>query len=214
MPYLPNLASPDRGIHAKSVRTLIAELDRAGILGIRFLVTHLGSHMGAGMEAGFRQITKACNEALSAVDNDVQLLLENTAATKNSMGGSFEDIRRIIDGINQKDRVGVCYDTCHGFAAGYDVRTPEKLDITLRQLDAVIGMDRLKVVHLNDSKGELGSRVDRHEHIGLGAIGNRGFRVILHDERIRRLPLILETPIDARHNDEWNLRRVRFLAKP
>ncbi len=213
MPYLPNLASRDRAIYGKSVETLIAELDRAGKLGVRFVVTHLGSHMGAGMEVGFRQMTDACNRALSAVQNDVQLLLENTAGTKNSMGGTFEDVRQIIDGIDQRSRVGICYDTCHGFAAGYDVRTPERLGMTLGQLDAVIGLDRLKVVHLNDSKGKLASHIDRHEHIGLGHIGNKGFRVILHDELIRNLPLILETPIDNRRNDEWNLKKVRRLSK-
>lgn len=213
MPYLPNLASHDKAIYEKSVETLIAELDRAGKLGVRFVVTHLGSHMGAGMEVGFRQITDACNGALSAVQNDVQLLLENTAGTKNSMGGTFEDIRQIIDGIDQRGRIGICFDTCHGFAAGYDVRTPERLEVTLRQLDAAIGLDRLKVVHLNDSKGKLGSHIDRHEHIGLGHIGNKGFRVILHNELMRSLPLILETPVDNRRNDEWNLRKVRRLSK-
>lgn len=213
MPYLPNLASHDREIYGKSVETLIAELDRAGRLGMRFVVTHLGSHLGAGMEVGFKQITGACNTALSAVQNEVQLLLENTAGTKNSMGGTFEDIRRIIDGIDERSRVGICYDTCHGFAAGYDVRTPERLEATLGQLDAAIGLNRLKVVHLNDSKGKLGSRIDRHEHIGVGHIGNKGFRAILHNEVIRELPLILETPIDPRHTDEWNLRKVRRLSK-
>jgi len=213
MPYLPNLASHDKAIYRKSVETLIAELDRAGRLGIRFVVTHLGSHMGAGMEVGFKQIIDACNKAFSVLRNDVQLLLENTAATRNSMGGSFEDVRRIIDGIDHETRVGICYDTCHGFAAGYDVRTPEQLEMTLRQLDEIIGLDRLEVVHLNDSKGKLGSHIDRHEHIGLGHIGNKGFRTILHNELIRKLPLILETPIDTRRNDEWNLRKVRRLSK-
>jgi len=213
MPYLPNLASHDKVIYRKSVETLIAELDRAGRLGIRYVVTHLGSHVGAGMEVGLKQIVDACDKALFAVQNDVQLLLENTAGTKNSMGGSFEDMQRIIDGVNQRSRVGVCYDTCHGFAAGYDLRTPERLEMTLGQLDAVIGMDRLRVVHLNDSKGKLGSRIDRHEHIGLGHIGNNGFRAILHNGLIRKLPLILETPIDTRRNDEWNLRKVRQLSR-
>ena len=165
------------------------------------------------MEVGLKQIVDACDEALFAVQNDVQLLLENTAGTKNSMGGSFEDMQRIIDGVDQRSRVGICYDTCHGFVAGYDLRTPEQLEMTLGQLDAVIGMDRLKVVHLNDSKGKLGSRIDRHEHIGLGHIGNKGFRTILHNELIRKLPLILETPIDTRRNDEWNLRKVRRLSR-
>jgi len=212
MPYLPNLASHDKVIYRKSVETLIAELDRAGRLGIRYVVTHLGSHMGAGTEVGLKQIVDACDKALFAVQNDVQLLLENTAGTKNSMGGSFEDMQRIIHGVDQRGRVGICYDTCHGFAAGYDLRTPEQLEMTLGQLDKVIGMDRLKVVHLNDSKGKLGSRIDRHEHIGLGHIGNKGFRTILHNGLIRKLPLILETPIDTRRNDEWNLRKVRQLS--
>lgn len=129
------------------------------------------------------------------------------------MGGTFEDIRQIIDGIDQRGRIGICFDTCHGFAAGYDVRTLEQLEMMLRQLDAAIGLDRLKVVHLNDSKGKLGSHIDRHEHIGLGHIGNKGFRVILHNGLMRSLPLILETPVDSRRNDEWNLRKVRRLSK-
>jgi deoxyribonuclease-4 len=213
MPYLPNLASPNRSVYQKSLEALIAELDRAGRLGIPFVVTHLGSHTGAGKGIGLRQITHACNHALPTIQNNVQLLLENTAGTKNSMGGTFEDIREIIEGIDQQNYVGICYDTCHGFSAGYDSRTPEKLDAVLRQLDAVIGLKRLKLIHLNDSKGKLGSHLDRHEHIGLGYIGNKGFRTILHNEIIRKVPLILETPIDERRNDEQNLRRVRQLSK-
>jgi deoxyribonuclease-4 len=213
MPYLPNLASSNNEIYRKSVDALVAELDRAGTLSIRFVITHLGSHIGAGMEAGLRQITHACNRALSTVQNNVQLLLENTAGSRNSMGGTFEDMRSIIDGIDQRDRVGVCFDTCHGFAAGYDMRTPERLGSVLEQLNAVIGLDRLKVVHLNDSKGKLGSHLDRHEHIGLGHIGGRGFQAILHNRLIRTLPLILETPIDSRRSDMGNLRKVHQLAK-
>jgi len=213
MPYLPNLASSDNEIYRKSVEALIAELDRAGMLGIRFVVTHLGSHMGAGMKMGLKQMAHACNSAFSTVQNDVQLLLENTAGSRNSMGGTFENMRSIIDGIEQQNRVGVCFDTCHGFAAGYDMRTPDKLDAVLEQLDAMVGLDRLKVVHLNDSKGKLGSHLDRHEHIGLGHIGERGFRVILHNRLIRAIPLILETPIDSRRSDIGNLRKVHQLAK-
>lgn len=213
MPYLPNLASPNGVVYRKSVETLVAELDRAGRLDISFVVTHLGSHVGAGKEIGLHQITRACNRALSAIQNNVQLLLENTAGTRNSMGGTFEDVRRIIDGIDQEHRVGVCYDTCHGFAAGYDSRTREQFDAVLKHFDSVIGLSRLRLVHLNDSEGRLGSHLDRHEHIGLGHIGNKGFRTILHNELIRKLPLILETPIDERRNDLQNLRRVRQLSK-
>jgi len=213
MPYLPNLASPKEDIYQKSVETLTAEVHRCGLLEIPYLVTHLGSHLGAGMEVGYRRITDACNKALSEVKNDAIILLENTAGTKNSMGGTFEDIRYIIDRVEQKGRVAVCFDTCHAFAAGYELRNEEALNKTLEHFDEVLGLELLKTVHLNDSKGDLGSRIDRHEHIGLGFIGNEGFKTILRNETIRWLPLILETPIDKRRDDYGNLKKVRDLAK-
>lgn len=213
MPYLPNLSSPKEDVYGKSVETLTAEVHRCGLLNIPYLVTHLGSHLGAGMELGYRRIIDACNKTLSEVENDVIILLENTAGTKNSMGGTFEDIRYIIDRVEQKRRVAVCFDTCHAFAAGYELRTERALSETLELFDEVIGLDLLKIVHLNDSKGDLGSRIDRHEHIGLGFIGEEGFRTILRDETIKQLPLILETPIDKRRDDYGNLKKVRELAK-
>lgn len=213
MPYLPNLSSPKKGIYNRSVKALITELDRSGRLGLKYVVTHLGSHLGAGREIGLERILAACNKALSAVENDVLLLLENTAGQKHSMGDTFEDIQEIIRGIDQRSRVGVCFDTSHGFASGYELRTPEGLESTVSAFDQLIGLSQLKMVHLNDSKGDLGSHIDRHERIGLGKIGARGFSVILHHEAFRSLPLILETPIDNRRNDVDNLRRVRQLAK-
>ncbi len=213
MPYLPNLASPKEGVYERSVEALKAEVRRCGLLNIPYLVTHLGSHLGAGVDVGRKRIVDACNDALSEVENDVILLLENTAGTRNSMGSTFEEIRSVIDGIDQEDRVAVCFDTCHAFAAGYDLRTEGALSETLGRFDEVIGLDLLRVVHLNDSKGGLGSRVDRHEHIGLGFIGEEGFKTILRNEMIRRLPLILETPIDRRRDDYGNIRKVRELAK-
>jgi len=141
------------------------------------------------------------------------LLLENTAGTKNSMGGSFEQIKRIVDAIEQKDRIGFCFDTCHGFAAGYELRTEASLNATLEHFDAVLGLANLKLLHLNDAKGALNSALDRHEHIGLGYIGEDGFRVILHDDRLRALPMILETPVDKRRSDVENIAKVRELAK-
>ncbi len=140
------------------------------------------------------------------------LLLENTAGTKNRMGGTFEDIRRIMDHIEHKDRIGICFDTCHAFVAGYELRTEESLNATLQHFDEVIGLDHLKLVHLNDAKTGLDSRLDRHEHIGLGYIGEDGFRVILDDARIKELPLILETPVDNRRDDRGNILKVRELA--
>lgn len=211
MPYLPNLASPKEDVYARSVDLLLTELERCQKLCIPYLVTHLGSHLGTGQEAGKRRIADALDMALCRTNGDVMLLLENTSGTKNSMGSSFEEIAAIIDAVGS-DRLGVCLDTCHLFAAGYELRTPQGLRSTLKQFDDAIGMERLMLVHLNDSRGPLGSRLDRHEHIGLGEIGDKGFRVILEDESIRDLPMILETPVDDRRDDAGNLRAARALA--
>ncbi len=213
MPYLPNLSSPRKIIHNKSVKSLSAELSRCAELGIPYVVTHLGSHLGKGADIGLANIISAINTAISQNDSKtVMVLLENTAGTKNSMGSSFEDVKRILDGIEQSNRVGLCFDTAHAFAAGYDLRTPESVDETLLKFDKILGMERLKVIHLNDSKGELGSGRDRHEHIGLGYIGEVGFRSLLKHRLVRDRPLILETPIDERRDELGNIRKVRELA--
>ncbi|MBN1761849.1 MAG: deoxyribonuclease IV [Methanomicrobia archaeon] len=215
MPYLPNLAAPTDDVYTKSVAALTEELERCNALQIPYLVTHLGSHRGSGKEAGLQRIVDAIDTAFSGIGdeaNGVMLLLENTAGTKNSMGGTFEDIRHIIDRLERKDRIGICFDTCHAFAAGYELRTEESLNKTLQHFDEVLGLEQLKLVHLNDAKGGLDSRLDRHEHIGLGYIGEDGFRVILNDAWLRELPLILETPVDDRRDDLGNLEKVRELA--
>ncbi|MHC1600479.1 MAG: deoxyribonuclease IV [Candidatus Methanospirareceae archaeon] len=214
MPYLPNLAAPTEDVYKKSVLALIEELKRCDALKIPYLVTHLGSHRGYGKEAGLRRIVDAINTAFSEVviGDEVMLLLENTAGTKNSMGGTFEDIRHIMDRIGHKERIGICFDTCHAFAAGYELRTEKSLNATMQHFDGVIGLEHLKLIHLNDAKAGLNSRLDRHEHIGLGYIGEDGFRVILNDARIRELPMILETPVDNRRGDSENIQKVRELA--
>ena len=212
MPYLPNLAAPVEEVYKKSVASLIAELRRSGALHIPYLVTHLGSHRGYGKAEGFRRIGDAVNDAFCEVDNEVMLLLENTAGTKNSMGGTFEDIQHIRAHIEHNERIGICFDTCHAFAAGYELRTEKSLNATLIHLDEVIGLEDLKLIHLNDARANLNSRLDRHEHIGLGYIGEEGFRVIINDERIKDLPMILETPVDDRRDDIGNIRKVRELA--
>jgi len=212
MPYLPNLASPKGEHYKKSVDTLKAELHRSGQLGIPYLVTHLGHYRDEGREGGYEGVIGAVNEAFSLVENDAMLLLETTAGEKNTVGGTFEDIRHILDGIDDRKRAGVCFDTCHTFVAGYELRTPEGLGETMDHFDEVIGLSLLKVVHLNDAKGEFGSRWDRHEHIGLGTIGEDAFRNILQDEVFSGLPLICETPVDERRDDLGNIRKVRELA--
>ena len=213
MPYLPNLASPKDDVHERSIETLKSELMRCQMLHIPHLVSHLGSHLGAGWDEGFKRIVEAIDKGLSQADNGVMLLLENTAGTKNSMGSSFEEIATIIDAFDAlRPRLGVCLDTCHLFAAGYELRTPEGLQATLNQFQELIGLERLKLLHINDCRGTMGSHLDRHEHIGLGHIGENGFRLILRHPDLNDLPMILETPIDSRRNDVANLQAARKLA--
>lgn len=213
MPYLPNPASPDDEIYEKSVAALAGEFRRCDMLGIPYLVTHLGHHRGAGTAAGQERVVAAINRAFAdAGDGDVMLLLENTAGEKNSVGSTADDIARIMEGIEAEGRVGICFDTCHAFAAGHDLRTAEGVDAVFGEFNDRIGLSHLRVIHLNDCKGNLGSGLDRHEHIGLGTIGEEGFRHILRHPAIRRLPLICETPVDERRGDAGNIAKVRELA--
>jgi len=212
MPYLPNLSAPDESIYEKSVASLLAEIERCEQLEIPYLVTHLGSHRGRGWEAGARQLIKALEKGTS-LSKHVMILLENTAGTKNSMGTTFEEIRRIMDRLTDLTHIGVCFDTCHAFAAGYELRTEVAVERVMEKFDNEIGLKFLKLIHLNDSVGELGSHLDRHEHIGLGKIGVKGFRAILKNRIIRSRPLILETPVDKRRGDRENIQTVRELAR-
>jgi len=209
MPYLPNLASPTPEVYEKSVATFKAELLRCDMLGIPYLVTHLGSHLGTGMDAGRGRIVSALDEAI-ALKTRCMVLLENTAGQRNSLGTTFGDLLAIIEKAASPGRIGVCLDTCHAFAAGYDVKT--KFSEVLDELDSAVGIGRLKVMHMNDATGGLGSHLDRHYHIGLGEIGEDGFRNILADERIHALPLIMETPIDERRDDRGNIEKLHELA--
>ena len=209
MPYILNLASPEKGVYRRSVESLAEGLRRCSVLGIPMLVTHIGSHLGAG--GGVPRVVTALNEALDD-GSDVALLLENGSGSKNGVGSRFEEVGEILDGVNLRDGVGVCLDTCHAFAAGYDVGTPDMLGETLDAFAASVGLASLGLVHLNDSVGGLGSGVDRHEHIGLGQIGLEGFRAIL-GSRLADFPLILETPLDERRGDAENLSVVRELLE-
>lgn len=211
-PYLLNLASPKKDVYRRSLKALMEELHRAEKLGVPYVVTHLGSHLGYGKKGGFQRIMDAINNSFAKVENDVTLLLENTAGTRNSMGSSFEDVRDILSRIHDRKRVGVCFDTCHAFAAGYDLVSNGAVKHTLSRFESVIGLEWLKLVHLNDCKSGFGSKLDRHEHIGMGRIGERGFRNMLRSDLGSR-PLILETPIDGRRSDLENLDKVRELAR-
>ena len=212
MPYLPNLATMNPEFAEKSGSTLVAELSRCGTLGIPYLVTHLGHYGPEGKEAGQRRVSTLINEALDKVDNPVLLLLENTAGEKNGIGSRFEDIATVMEGIKKPSRIGFCFDTCHAFGAGYDLRSGEGLEETLNRFDETLGLKHLRLIHLNDSKGDLGSGLDRHEHIGLGWIGEEGFARFLSTPPLRNLPLICETPVDERRDDVGNIKKVRHLA--
>ncbi|MEM1515796.1 MAG: deoxyribonuclease IV, partial [Candidatus Bathyarchaeia archaeon] len=179
MPYLSNLASQRSDVYMKSVETLITEMRRCEMLKIPYLVTHLGSHLGFGSKIGLENVVKAIDKAFSVAGEKVVLLLENTAGAKNSVGGSFRDLQYILERTSHLDKIGICFDTCHAFAAGYDLRTEEVIEKTIEAIDDTVGFARLKLVHLNDSRGDLNSHIDRHEHIGLGKIGENGFRIIL-----------------------------------
>jgi deoxyribonuclease-4 len=212
--YLVNLAAPRRAVWKKSVAAFRVELERAERLGIPYLVTHPGSHAGAGEAEGLRRVTEALNALLAALPGaGVRILLETTAGQGSSLGHRFEELAAILAGVDQADRVGVCLDTCHVFAAGYDIRTRDGYRKTVEDLDACLGLRRLQAIHLNDSKAGLGSRVDRHEHIGEGRLGLAPFRRLLNDPRLRRVPMILETPKDDDFvaADRRNLARLRRL---
>jgi deoxyribonuclease-4 len=211
MPYLPNLASPRRNIYDLSVKALIDEAERCAELGISYIVAHLGSHLGFGKEAGLKRVIAALDSAIFESKGAVTILLENTAGTRNSVGSTFEDIGRVLEGVSDQKHLGVCFDTCHAFASGYDLATHEAVERTLKLFDEFIGLNRLMLVHLNDSYGGLRSHIDRHEHIGLGKIGETGFISILSSP-LGRLPIILETPIDDRRSDLGNIQKVRELV--
>jgi len=232
MPYLPNLSAPDGELYTKSVDTLTGEVKRCIALGIPSLVIHLGSHLGKGTSAGISQLAKACDYALhnngestssSSLDGSkqksrknnapVRILLENMAGQKNSIGSKFEEIRDLLGALKGKGSFGVCLDTCHAFVAGYNLRKEENVERMFDHFDSVVGLKELRAVHLNDSKTDLNSKTDRHEHIGLGKIGRAGFAAILKQKTLRGIPLIMETPIDNRRANSDNLKVVLQLAR-
>jgi deoxyribonuclease IV len=213
--YLINLGSPDPGIWEKSVAAMIDELNRAEELGIVGVVLHPGGHMGTGEDAGLARIAQGLDLCHAATGGYKTLtLLEGTAGQGTALGCTFEQLRGILDGVNAPERVGFCLDTCHLFAAGYDLRTPDTYAATMGQFDELIGLERLKCFHFNDSKKGLGSHVDRHDHIGTGMLGPEPFRFLLNDPRLQNVPKILETPkSEDMHEDVENLRVLRGLLR-
>lgn len=212
--YLINLASPKEDILAKSIPAFTDELTRCDELGIPHLVTHPGAHTGSGVDDGIAKFAESLNRILGSLPESRTITcLETTAGQGTSLGRTFEEIAAIIDLVEDKARVGVCLDTCHIFAAGYDIRTPETYAETMTRFGEVIGFERLMVIHLNDSKNPLGSFKDRHDHIGDGLIGLEGFRNIVNDRRLDGIPGILETEKDdAGDYDRRNIATLKSLV--
>lgn len=211
--YLINIGSPDKEKLEKSRNALIDEFERARLLGIPYIVLHPGSHMGKGEELGLDIVAESINYIFDIIKgNNTMLLLETTAGQGSNLGYKFEQIAYLIEKTKDKDRIGVCFDTCHIFAAGYDIRTKEAYEKTIREFDKIIGIPNLKAIHLNDSKNDIGTRKDRHEHIGKGYIGLSAFEFIVNDERFANIPMILETPGGEKYYRE-NLEILRSLIK-
>ncbi len=213
--YLLNLASPDRTLRARSRKGFIEEMKRCEVLGIPYLVLHPGSHRGSGEETGIRTIAESLNHALYQTEGSkLVILLETTAGQGNSVGHTFEQLAAIIQLVDISDRVSICFDTCHAFAAGYDLRTKRAYEKTFRDFDSIIGLRRLRAFHLNDSLKDLGSKVDRHTHIGAGKLGLKAFSLLVNDPAFHDRPMVLETPKgpDLKEDIE-NLNLLRSLRK-
>ncbi|NOZ29600.1 MAG: deoxyribonuclease IV [Chloroflexi bacterium] len=213
--YLINLASPDEALWEKSLNAFIDELERAEALGLLGLVMHPGSHVGAGEDVGIDRIARALDRAHAATQGFRTLtILEITAGQGTNLGYTFEQLAAIRNAVDDPARVAICFDTAHALAAGYEYRTPDAYAAMWEHFDQVLGLDLVKCFHLNDSKRDLGSRVDRHTHIGQGYVGLEGFRLLLNDPRFDGLPMLLETPKGPdMKEDVENLRVLRSLIE-
>lgn len=215
--YLINLASPDTELWKKSVDAFVVELQRADQLGIPYVIVHPGSYTTSSPEAGLQAIIRALDEIHRQLPHSSSAtLLETTAGQGSNLGWQFEHLATCLDGVQNPNRVGICVDTCHIFAAGYPLGTEKEYQATMRQLDRIVGLKQVRAIHLNDSKRELGSRVDRHEHIGRGEMGMAPFRFLMNDRRFACIPMYLETPKGTENGvelDVVNLRRLRRMVK-
>jgi len=213
--YLINLASPSDELYFKSINAFIEEMKRADLLlPVPYLIIHPGAHTGAGEEYGIQRIIRALNiilEKSADLGLKTMILLEDTAGSGTHLGYTFRQLKRMIEGAKDTKRIGMCFDTCHAYAAGYDLSHQEGIEQTLEEIDKYVGLERLKVIHINDSKFPLGSRKDRHMHIGKGYIGLEGFRVLVNHKYLKDLPFILETPKHDEKDDVRNINLVKSL---
>ena len=210
--YLINMASPNEELREKSVDAFVIELERAEMLGIRYVVMHPGSFTTSTEEEGLEKIAKSLDEVHSRLPNATsQCLLENTAGQGSNLGNQFEHLQAIIERVESPERLGVCFDTCHAFAAGYAMAEKSEYQATMAKIENTIGTDRIKAFHLNDSKKPFGSRKDRHEAIGKGEMGIEPFRNLLNDDRFKNVPMYMETPKESSNGVEWDIANLATL---
>lgn len=211
--YLINLASPRPDLYKKSIEHFVIDLERTEQLGAEYLVTHLGSANGKDPDWMIGRVADALNMAMKLHPPKAVILLENTAGEAGDVGYTLEQIKEVILQLDDTSRIGVCYDTCHGFAAGYDIRKKEDIDRLSEMIESTVGLDMLKAIHLNDCLKGYNSRVDRHWHIGEGEIGQEGFHAFLNHPSFRDLPMVMETPKETEEDDPKNMRTIKKMLK-
>ena len=213
LPYLPNLACQQSRFYSRSIEAVEIDLKRAEQLGAQYLIIHIGHRLESSEDEATEAVCRGINQAFEKVKNSVILLMENTAGQGTEIGYNFEQINRIVEGVQENKRIGICLDTAHSFEAGYDLSKADGIEKTMESFDKIIGLKRLHVFHLNDSKTPLGSRKDRHWHIGEGFIGLEGFRYLINHPRLKHLPGIMETPRKDTVEDLKNMRVIRSLVE-
>jgi len=213
IPYLINLATPDCALYEKSMKAYIEDIERADALGAEYFVTHLGSHVGSGEDNGIDRFSKALKTIIKKSKPAVMILLENTAGSGDQIGYKLEHLKQIVDTQETPSKIGVCLDTAHAFEAGYDIRSKEGLQDTLKEFDRLLGLDRIKTVHFNDSLSPHGSHVDRHQHIGKGKIGLEAMARIINNPRLKNAAFIMETPKKTDKDDKMNMSIAKRLIK-
>lgn len=213
LPYLPNIASRHSIFYSRSIDSIAIDLQRAEQLKVPYLIIHIGHRMDFSEDEAIEAVIEAINQVFDRVRNSITLLLENTAGQGTEIGYTFGQLRKIIDGIGEKGRIGICLDVAHAFEAGYDLSKKEEIERTLESFDRMVGLNRLHLLHLNDSKTPLGSRKDRHWHIGEGYIGLEGFRYLVNHPSLKHLPGIMETPRKDTVEDLKNMKTIRSLVE-
>ncbi|MHA1967121.1 MAG: deoxyribonuclease IV [Candidatus Hodarchaeales archaeon] len=213
MPYLPNIASPNEELFGRSIKVLIEEIITSRKLKVPYIITHLGSPKDKDESFAAKRVAKALDAANDHIQksSDVMILLENSTAKRKPWGTRLENFEKIFTFIHDESNIGICFDTAHAFSAGYDIREPEGLNETIDRIEDLVGKNRIKMIHINDSKGDLGSGIDHHEHIGQGYIGINCFRELVQNPRFFNIPMILETPKENINSDKMNLDLLRKL---